>query len=106
MKSWSVDSTSIPEKLKVGTNMKEQEGLIREAQRLCSQLVDIIHSDVLSVKSFASSSKSSTQSTVGIMLTCVLAELSACASAASPVQSCLLRVCVLTSASACVCVCV
>jgi hypothetical protein len=67
-----VDFTSIPEKLKVGPNMKEQESLMREVQRLCSQMVDIIHSDVLSVKIFSSSCKSSTQSTVGIMLTCVL----------------------------------
>ena len=47
--------------------MKEQESLIREVQRLCSQMVDIIHSDVLSVKTFASSCKSSTQSTVPSM---------------------------------------
>ena len=47
----------------------ESEGLIRQSQQLCSALVEIIHSDVLSVRTRTSTQGSSTRSTVGIMLT-------------------------------------
>jgi len=47
----------------------ESEGLIRQSQQLCSALVEIIHSDVLSVRKRISTQGSSTRSTVGIMLT-------------------------------------
>ena len=72
-KNWSLDFASVPQHLKADTNLEEQEGLIRQAQRLCSQLVGLIHTDVLSVKSFNTDSRSATKSTVGIMLTCVRA---------------------------------
>jgi hypothetical protein len=77
-KNWSLDFASVPQHLKADTNLEEQEGLIRQAQRLCSQLVSLIHTDVLSVKSFSTDSRSATSSTVGIMLTYVFEKRSAC----------------------------
>ena len=47
----------------------ESESLIRQSQQLCSALVEIIHSDVLSIRKRISTQGSSTRSTVGIMLT-------------------------------------
>ena len=82
-KNWNLDFASVPEHLRADTNLDEQTGLIRQAQRLCSQLVSLIHSDVLSVKSFNTSSKGATLSTVGIMLTYVLEERRACAYAST-----------------------
>jgi len=68
-KDWSLNFSAIPDSLKSGTNIVQQEGLIRESQQLCTSVVNIIHTDVLSVKRGTSTSKGNTLSTVGIMLT-------------------------------------
>ena len=68
-RDWTFNFASIPDSVKADTNIGQQEGLIREAKRLCEQLVDIIHGDVLSVQKYTSKIKGSSMSTVGIMLT-------------------------------------